>query len=360
MARPTPFPRQTSSAIVSDDFTAWESNGWVASGDALVVDEWIDTDQITLFSEHAAYWGSNPETEQDPSERSTRVTKTYSGLPGNTRVRVVAGVTFFAQDFGAVGAWVGMEVNGEQYAPNVGPSGTVPGNEGEIVGYGTTSGDGTIEIAFGVDDLGPPSLDLHITFDSIEISTVAADLADIIIDSAVAWMLGNPMSITRGSLTFEPNEEWENYDFPGKTMPVAGLDEVVRSKPVVRGTMMLTGEDQLSMYRPGGDWADADSAGGASVGDSSIRTFTPGQFRSALAGGAYLENFIVIWKRLRGDYLAVEFPVALCTKYGIGSQDGDEGQIGVEIEGRQANDGTPLSSIPYLIHILPSDFEIGA
>ena len=143
-------------------------------------------------------------------------------------------------------------------------------------------------------------------------------------------------------------------------MPVAGLDEVVRSKPVVRGNMMLTGEDQLSMYRPGGDWADADSAGGASVGDSSIRTFTPGQFRSALAGGAYLEHYSVIWKRLRGDYIAVEFPVALCTTYGIGSQDGDEGQIGVEIEARQANDGTPLSSIPYLIHILPEDFEIGA
>jgi hypothetical protein len=360
MARPTPFPRQTSSAVVSDDFTAWESNGWTATGDAVVVDAWEDTDQITLFAEYLGFWGSNPLLEQEPAERSTRVTKTYSGLPGNTRVRVVASVAFYAQDFGAVGAWVGMEVDGVQFAPNVGPSGTGTANDGEIVGYGITSAGGTLLIAFGVDDLGPPSLDLHITFDSLEISTIAADLADIIIDSAVAWMLGNPMSITRGSLTFEPNEEWENYDFPGKTMPVVGLDEVVRSKPVVRGNMMLTGEDQLSMYRPGGDWADAESAGGASVGDSSIRTFTPGQFRSALAGGAYLENFIVIWKRLRGDYIAVEFPVALCTKYSIGSQDGDEGQIGVEIEARQANDGTPLSSIPYLIHILPSDFEIGA
>ena len=362
MARPVPFPIRTSSAILSDDLTAWASNGWVASGDAVISDEWFsDEDQITLFAEYLGFWGNNPEVEQSPAERSTRLTKTYTGLPAATRVRVVAGVTFYAQDFGAVGAWVGMEVNGAQFSPNVGASGTFPGNEGQIIGYGITSSGGTLTVAFGTDDLGPPSLDLHITFDSVEVFSIAAELADIIIDSAVAWQMGNPMSITRGSLTFDPQEEWENYPFPGKTMAVVGLDECVRSRPAVKGNMMLTGEDQFQMYRPGGTWTDGESAGGVSAGDVyDIRTYTPGSFRSALGAGSYLENFIVIWKRQRGDYVAVEFPIALCTRYGIAAQDADEGMIAVEIEARQENEGTPKTSIPYLIHILPATFEIGA
>lgn len=355
MAKPVPFPRVTSSALLSDDFTAWASNGWVASGDAVLVDQWGDTDQIRLFSQELGTWGDG----DVPFARSTRLTKTYSGLPSNTYVRIVVGVAWNYMDFGAAGKPIGMYVNGTLFAPNTTPSGTGTPNIGQCVGYGVTTSGGTIEIAFGVENV-QPSLDILIYFDNLEVAQPSADLADIIIDSAVAWQLGNPMSITRGSLTFDANEEWENYPFPGKTMHVVGLDECVKSRPVVRGNMMLTGEDQFSMYRPGGSWADADSAGGASVGDSSIRTFTPGSFRSALASSAYLENFIVIWKRQRGDYVAVEFPMALCTHYGIGSQDGDEGLIPVEIEARQANDGTPQTTIPYLIHILPATFEFGA
>ena len=363
MARPVPFPIRTSSAILSDDLTGWQGTGdWVVTADPIIAENYFfgETDKIRIFGQELGFWGSNPETEQDPAVRSGRIAKSYTGLPANTFVRVVSSASFYSADFGAAGKPVGMYVGDTLFEPNVTPSGTVPGNDGECIGYGVTSASGTLEIGFGVENL-TVSLDIHITFDSIEISTPAAELADIIIDSAVAWQMGNPMSITRGSLTFEPNEEWENYPFPGKTMAVVGMDECVRSRPAVKGNMMLTGEDQFQMYRPGGTWTDGESAGGVSAGDVyDIRTYTPGSFRSALGAGSYLENFIVIWKRIRGDYVAVEFPIALCTRYGIVAQDADEGMIAVEIEARQENEGTPKTSIPYLIHILPATFEIGA
>jgi hypothetical protein len=175
----------------------------------------------------------------------------------------------------------------------------------------------------------------------------AADVDDIIIDSAVAWQNGSQLAPTRGSLSFDPGEEWENYSFPGKTGPVAGLDEVVRSRPTIKGTMMLTGEAQFTVYRPGGTWSDGASAGGVTT--SGIRTFTPGAFRASLNVGSYLENFIVFWKRQGGDYIAVEFRFALCTHYNIDSKDGDEGTIAVEFEAVQPNDATP----PYSVYTLP-------
>lgn len=364
MAKPTPFPRRTSSAIVSDDLTGWQDRAYVATGDPYIAANYFfsQPNAIRIYGQELGFWETNPMAEQSPGARSGRVTlPPYTGLPPNTFVRVVSTCEWNFADFGASGKPVGMYVGDTLFEPNTTPSGTSPGNMGECVGYGVTSSGGTLSIGFGVEGIGPPSLDILITFDSVEISTPAAELLDIIIDSAVAWQMGNPTSITRGSLTFEPNEEWENYPFPGKTMAVVGLDEVVRSRPVIKGSMMLTGEDQFSMYRPGGSWADGASAGGVSAGDVyDIRTFTPGAFRSTLGAGSYLENFIVIWKRLRGDYVAVEFPVALCTHYGIGSQDGDEGLVPVEFEARQENAGTPTASVPYLIHILPSTFEIGA
>jgi hypothetical protein len=183
---------------------------------------------------------------------------------------------------------------------------------------------------------------------------IDADFGDIIIDSAVAWQSGDPTSITRGSLSFEPNEEWEHYDFPGKRMNRLLLTECVRSRPVVKGSMMMTGESQFLIYRPGGSWSNSASAGG--IITTGIRQFTPGAMRAALSEGDYLQNFIVIWKRQRGDFIAVEFPLALCTHYGITANDGDEGLIPVEFEARQENAGTPKTSVPYLIHTLPSSF----
>lgn len=357
---PTPYPKYAAAAgrILTYDFTSWADDATI-TGDDCLIDGWGEgggADELSFFSQALGFWCTNPGVPQEPAARSTYATFTFTGLPASTNVIVTVGVEFFFQDFGAAGKFVGMQIGARTFSPNVTASGTVPGNEGQIVGSGRTTASGTLEVVFAVENI-TPSYDLYIIFDTLTVDSTAGEFEDIIIDSAVAWMLGAPVSITRGSLKFDANEEWENYAFPGKTMPVVGLDEVVRSRPVVTGSMMMTGEPQIAIYRPGGEWSDGDSVGGQS--GAGARTYVPGGFRAALASGSYLENFIVIWKRLRGDYLAVEFPYAQCTKFGIASQDGDEGQIGVEIEARQANDGMPKTTVPYLVHLLPADFTIG-
>lgn len=344
MTFPFPFPLDTD-PLLSDDFTAFADNGWVATGDAVLVDNWFDdVDQILLFAEYLGFWGNNPAVEQSPGARSTRITKTYTGLPANAYVTVQVDVAFYAQDFGAAGKWVGMEVDGVQFAPNVAASGGGAPNAGQVIGYGTTSAGGELTVAFGVDDL-TVSCDLHILFDNLTISTPAAELADIIIDSANLFYENTaPISITRGGFAFDAQEEYEEYDFDGKTAPVAGCEEVVAMRPVLRGNFMMTSERHISIYRPDGSWAN--SAYG--------RTFTPAAMRAALGAGVYLNNVRCIWKRARGDFIQVRFPMALCKRYGIGALDTDEGLIPVEIEARQdLSTGTPASQRLYYIDILP-------
>ena len=348
---PVPFPIFDNNGTLTIDSLGGLS-GKTITGDDVIKDGWSAPggNDIRLFVQQLGTWGD----DDDPFARSTKISWTQSGLPINTFVKVVIGVAWNYMDFGASGKPIGLYVNDVLFAPGTTPSGTITANTGNVIGYGMTNSAGELELALGVENV-TPSLDILIYFTgSVETSLVSAEFADIIIDSATMWQRGNPTSVTRGSLTFEPNEVWENYDFPGKTMPVMGLDECVSMRPVVKGSMMMFGEDQILMYRPGGSWAGGDSAGG--VVASGIRTFTPGTFRAPLVEGAYLQNLIVVWKRQRLDYIAVEFLAALCTHYGISGQDGDEGLTPCEFEARQLNFGTPMTTIPYLIHILPPTF----
>jgi hypothetical protein len=348
---PVPFPIFESSGALTLTSLGGLS-GKTISGDDVIKDGWSDIggNNIQLFVQQLGTWGD----DDDPFPRSTKVSWVQSGLPINTYVKVTIGVGWNYMDFGASGKPIGLYVNDVLFAPGTTPSGTITANNGTVVGYGVTNSAGELNLALGVENV-TPSLDILIQFGgNIAVGLSSAEFADIITDSATLWQRGNPTSVTRGSLSFEPNEVWENFDFPGKTMPVVGLDECVSMRPVIKGSMMMTGEDQFNMYRPGGSWANGDSAGG--IVAAGIRTFTPGAFRSVLSEGAYLQNLIVIWKRQRLDYVAVEFLFALCTHFGISAQDGDEGLIPVEFEARQPNEGTPLTSIPYLIHILPSTF----
>lgn len=360
----TPFPLNPANGgvFVDDDLTAWASNGWVITGDAIMIDGWqSDADQIEMFSQHAAYWGSNPANEQSPATRSTYVTKTYSGLPANRYVVVTVGVAFYSQSFGAVGKFIGMQVNGVNFAPNVASSETITPNLGQIVGTGVTDESGAITVAFAAIGMGPPSFDLHIIFDSLTISTPEAELASIFYDAGVLYISGNPISISRGGITFEPNEEFAPFDIPGVIQPLVGMEELVSSRPVLRTTLMLTGEYQFTVYRPDGTWGDHASVSGA-------RTYTPNALRSALSTGVYLQSVIAVWPRARGDYIAVEFPFAVCRKYGVGSKDKDEGEIPVEIEARipitdSAGDSTYTGAIfdgaspGYLIHTFAAGTE---
>jgi hypothetical protein len=176
-----------------------------------------------------------------------------------------------------------------------------------------------------------------------------AEFADIIIDSAVLLIDGVQLSISRGGWTFDPGEEWEDYSFPGKTMSTVGARSLVRLKPTIKGTALLSGEDQITAYRPDGTWANHATIVGA-------RTFTPNALRAYLTDADYLTDVICIWKRIRGDYIAVEFPYAVCGNWGINATDADEGLIQITIEAVQDNagTGTTRTRLPYRIRKVPT------
>ena len=66
----------------------------------------------------------------------------------------------------------------------------------------------------------------------------------------------------------------------------------------------------------------------------------------------------MFWKRQGGDYIAVQFPYALCTKYDIASKDGDEGMIAVEFEACQPNNAAPSTTPPYTVITLPPETQV--
>lgn len=175
-----------------------------------------------------------------------------------------------------------------------------------------------------------------------------AEFADILIDSAILLIDGTQLTLSRGGWMFDPGEEWEDYPYPGRTMNTVGCRELVRLKPVIKGSALLSGEDQITAYRPDGTWADHASITGA-------RTFTPNDLRTYLGADEYLENVVCLWKRQRGDFIAVEFPVAICGQWNLGATDGDEGLFQIVIEAVQdyPATGTTKDRLPYRIRKTP-------
>lgn len=178
------------------------------------------------------------------------------------------------------------------------------------------------------------------------------DLGDIIIDSAVLIVDGVQLTASRGGWTFDPGEEWEDHPFPGRTMNTRGCRELVGLKPTIKGTALMTGEAQVSAARPDGTWTDSATL-------DNVRLFTPNALRTELTVDDYLANVFLIWKRQRGDYLAVEFPFAINTAWGMSSQDNDEGLVPLALEAAQSPlSGTTKTRVPYRIHTLPAATEI--
>lgn len=348
----TPFP--IGGTTGDDGLTGTvDMTGWVATGDDVIKDCWTVTSSIKLDVDMLAYWGNDPEVEQSPAARSTRLTKTITGLPANRIVTVTADVAFYRKGDGAAGKFVGMIVDGTKSSPNVGPSGGIVPNNGTVTGRGLTNGDGELTLAFGADDI-TVSCELLIFFSNItvEIPPTSAELADIIIDSAVLIVNGLYLSISRGGISFDPGEEWTEYRFPGRTMNVVGCRELTALRPALRGSVMMFGETQILAYRPGGSWADHASIEGA-------RTYTPGTLRTALSVFDYLQDVFCVWKRLRGDYIAVKFDWAIVSSYSIGANDNDEGLASIVIEAAQRlTTGTTKTTVPYTLHLLPTTVTV--
>lgn len=178
------------------------------------------------------------------------------------------------------------------------------------------------------------------------------DFSDILIDSAVLIVDGVQLTASRGGWSFDPGEEWDDFPFPGRVMNTKGCRELVRLKPTITGTAMIAGEAQISAYRPDGLWSD-------SATTANVRLFRPNPVRADLTSTDYLQNVFVVWKRQRGDYIAVEFPYAIATSWSVGAQDGDEGLIALTIEAAQSPaSGTTTTRVPYRIHTLPGETQV--
>jgi hypothetical protein len=175
------------------------------------------------------------------------------------------------------------------------------------------------------------------------------DFGDIIIDSAVLIVNGVQLTASRGGWTFDPGETWEDFAFPGRAMNTKDCRELVSLTPTIKGTAMLMGEDQVSAYRPDGTWSDSTTL-------EDVRLFRPNAIRADLTAGSYLQDVFCVWKRQRGDYIAVEFPFAINTSWSIGAADTDEGLVPIVLEAAQdPTTGTTKTRIPYRVHTFPAD-----
>lgn len=342
-----PWDKVSPTVYLSETFDAWASNGWV---------ETLEGDPGSLWGANGHFAASAIGGSEVTSSKLVRTFGAGDGLPPNALVRIAIGLDW---NLGAgapggpgpvvdgllFGGWVADEF---QQLP--GPALFSEG-AGVLTWLARTNGSGELVVEVGAEGM-VGTFNLDGAFNSIEVTSVIGDFADIIIDSAVLIVDGMQLTISRGGWSFDPGEEWEDYMFPGRTMNVKGCRELVRLKPTIRGSAMMAGEVQISAYRPDGTWADHATVAGA-------RTFTPNALRSYLTSTDYLQHVFIVWKRLRGDYIAVEFPVGVCGGYSIGSQDGDEGLFPLTIEAVQdLSTGTTKTAVPYRIHTLPGTTEV--
>ena len=326
-----PFVKQEPETVINENFLGMFSNGW------------------TDLAPGGDWWGANGAWSvfgfgTDVPE--ARAQKVFSGLTPNALHVVRVTMTWSNASAGdpdvyRFGVWVNDEF-GTLPAP-----GWLGGAAADVTFTARADSAGQIDVKVGGTTLFG-SINVIGGFDAVEATTVVGEFADIIIDSAVLIVDGMQLTISRGGWSFDPGEEWEDHSFPGRTMNTKGCRELVSLKPTIKGNAMMTGEAQITAYRPDGTWADHASIAGA-------RTFTPNALRAYLTSSDYLSNVFIVWKRQRGDYIAVEFPTAVCGSYSIGSQDGDEGLIPLTIEAVQdLATGTTKTAVPYRIHTLPS------
>lgn len=333
MASLTTFTSQPPTTVVDETFVGMFSNGWTDLGGGVLG----ANGEFALFD-----FGVNiPEA---------RAEKNFGGFAPGTLNTVRVNMSWTNASAGdpnvySFGVWVNDEY---QTLPSPGWLG---GTAADLVFLARANGAGEINVKVGgINFLG--SINVIGAFNAVSASTVSSEFGDIIIDSATLLVDGMQLTISRGGWAFDPGEEWEEFRFPGRTMNVRGCRELVSLKPTIKGNAMMAGEVQISAYRPDGTWSPHESIAGA-------RTFTPNALRAYLSTGDYLQNVFIVWKRQRGDYIAVEFPVAVCAGYSIGAQDDDEGLFPLVIEAVQdLATGTTKTAVPYRIHTLPGDTQV--
>lgn len=172
---------------------------------------------------------------------------------------------------------------------------------------------------------------------------------DVLLDSGVLYVGATVFGAFQGGLKFDPGVEYLNVNFDGKRSPVKLLDRKGNQMPKITGTVIQLSTTNVGQIEPGATV----SASGAWTGSTS---YLPKRAGSFLASGDYLTDVRAIWLRGGGAFVQVRFPAALCTKYDITSQDGQEIAIAIEIEARldMSVSGANVGDAPYRLEYIAS------
>lgn len=156
--------------------------------------------------------------------------------------------------------------------------------------------------------------------------------------SAVSTKLG----VTRGAPDFDPGVDISDIQFDGMRCRLKGLSRKTAWKPVIKGTMIELGPTatgkQTLVLEPGSTEA---TVGG-------VTTTTPKGAGSLFAAADYISDLRWIYERSNGQFVAIYFPIALCTKWSMKGTDKGEAEISFEFEA--VGDPTAdLGNAPYLL-----------
>lgn len=172
---------------------------------------------------------------------------------------------------------------------------------------------------------------------------------DVLLDSGVLYVGATVFGAFQGGLKFDPGNEYLNTVFDGRRSPVKALDRKSAMMPKITGTVIQLSTTNVGQLEPGATV----SATGAWTGSTS---YLPKRANGYLATGDYLTDVRCVWLRGGGSFVQVRFGSALCTKYDVTSQDGQEVAIALEIEARldMTVSGANVGDAPYRIEYIAS------
>jgi hypothetical protein len=165
---------------------------------------------------------------------------------------------------------------------------------------------------------------------------------NVMLGPAVVFLnAATPWAASQGGITTNIPHEYDNMEFDGKLVPIAGLDRRMGGTPFIEGTFVeMTAARGLEL-EPGGTSA---SAGG-------ITTVTPKALGEFLATNDYKTN-VRVAIRMGGasaGLFVVEFPFALLLADTFSHDGNNAGSFRLRIEARQSASAANLGVAPYTI-----------
>lgn len=126
--------------------------------------------------------------------------------------------------------------------------------------------------------------------------------------------------VTKGPISYQTGEVWQNIGFAGKRCDVALMDRIIEMAP------------KFSF-----DLIELSSTTGPKLftGSTGTTTITPHAASSLLTAGMYQTNVKVYFKQGSGNYFVIIFPMAIIKTTQIVGVDKDAATISVVVEARQ-------------------------